>query len=62
MVANINSSDCVVFVASEGAEKFVEAQLAKKVFRGRQLGPEGDLFQFGVQVNLLFWKNARFFF
>ncbi|XP_005110896.1 uncharacterized protein LOC101849802 [Aplysia californica] len=49
VVSNINSSDLVLFVASQGAEKFLDAQLSKKVYRQRRLGPEGDLFLLGVQ-------------
>ncbi|KAI8782348.1 CAunnamed protein product, partial [Biomphalaria glabrata] len=43
-INHISSSDHIIFVNSVGAQKLIEANLNKTVYRNRVLGPEGDLF------------------
>ncbi|BFY97805.1 hypothetical protein BsWGS_00845 [Bradybaena similaris] len=46
---SIGKSDFILFVNSEGALKMIEAHLEKKSYTNRKVGPEGDLFVFGLK-------------
>ncbi|KAI8782352.1 CAunnamed protein product [Biomphalaria glabrata] len=70
-INHISSSDHIIFVNSVGAQKLIEANLNKTVYRNRVLGPEGDLFTECVKhifkdnkardkvINIYFGNNYR---
>ncbi|KAK0044747.1 hypothetical protein Bpfe_025807 [Biomphalaria pfeifferi] len=70
-INHISSSDYIIFVNSVAAQKLIEANLNKTVYRNRVLGPEGDLFTECVKhifkdnkardkvINIYFGNNYR---